>query len=133
MGGKSNITKATVRADLSLWQIWQNRNEARERWFDIAFVQYGLFLPEVVVSKTIYHLIIVLMAGRGIIASGNWLDIGMVLTYHAALDDETMMLKSVGKETLEFLNGGEIVGINYDDLKKVVSQKGENREGESSA
>lgn len=121
--------KATVRTDLSLWQVWQNRNEARERWLDIAFVQYGWFLPEVVVSRSVYHLIIVLMAGKGIMASGNWLDIGMTLTYHVALDDETMMIKNVEEGTLEFLTGGKIVGINYKGLKKFASQEGRSEGG----
>lgn len=117
---------ATVRTDLPLWQIWQNRNEARERWFDAAFVQYGLFLPEVVVSKTVYHLMVVLMVGKGVMALDNWLGVGITLTYHVALDDETMMIKNVEEGILEFLIGGEIVGINYEGLKKFASPKGEN-------
>ena len=125
MGGENNITKATVRADLSLWQIWQNRNEARDRWFDVAFVQYGFFLPEIVVSKVVYRLINVLLLGKGVMASGNWLDIGLTVFYSVALDDDVMMIKDVGGETSELLIGGRIVGIDYDGLKKFVPQKGE--------
>jgi len=125
MDGMIENTKATVRADLSLWQIWQNRNEARDRWFDIALVQYGFFLPEIVVSKVVYRLINVLLLGKGVMASGNWLDIGLTVFYSVALDDDVMMIKDVGGETSELLIGGRIVGIDYDGLKKFVPQKGE--------
>jgi len=117
---------ATVRTDLSLWQIWHNRNEAKNRWFDIALVQYGLFLPEVVVSKDIFRLIIVLLLGKGVMASGNWLDIEISLSYNVVLDNGTMAINGVERRTVEFLTGGNIVGINYEGLKKFASQKGEN-------
>lgn len=116
--------EAVVRGGLSLWQIKQNQKVAKQRWADIAFFQYGTIPAGIVVSKNVYRLILVLMLGRGIMASGNWLDIGVVLEYNAALDDDFMMVKDIKEEALEFLVGGDIVGINYDNLKKIVSQKG---------
>jgi len=114
---------ATARTDLSLWQIWHNRNRARGMWFDMALAQYGLFLPEVVVSRDIFRLIIVLMLGRGVMASGNWLDIEISLSYNVALDNGTMAINGVGRRTMEFLTGGDIVGINYEGLKKFAPQE----------
>lgn len=104
-----------------LWDVYQERNRATERWINFMISNFGVIPDEIVVSRATYNLIFAYGSARGRAAAGNWLDLGFTISYDSAfIADEVMFYDWFTGAKITYGGGSDVIQFSQTDIIKKI-------------
>lgn len=103
-----------------LWDVYQNRKKATERWYNFMISNFGVIPDEMVVSRSTYNLIFTYLFARGMIAAGNWLDLTFDVSYDLRFAADGVMFydRCTGAEINYGGGSGDVIEFFEKDILK---------------
>lgn len=108
----------------SLWGIWANISDARERYFERIVFVYGEPPGKIIMSKNAYRLTYLYDIARGNFSSGDWLGLPVIVLWDILLDDnELAVMGAFSGEQIGWCMGGEPYVLTEEHFKEMKKRE----------
>ena len=92
-----------------LWDIYQNRLEGKQNFYQMCWETFGFPVTQAYVPKASFLLMQCLEMARGPMAAGNWMDIGMEIFCDRTLSPGESVLANPFWPQVAFLESGYLM------------------------